>query len=141
MLESTKKNILKGDNYLKISSLRYLPRWTVFLIDIVLIYISLELTDVLLDRFHVPNIATAQELWKYGVVLGVNILFMYLFNTFSGIIRHSTYVDIQKIFLSSVGTFCTLTFIKYFSFLGFEKKYFYVPSLLLYTAFSFISLI
>lgn len=141
MLESTRKKILKGDNYLKISSLRYLPRWTVFLIDIVLIYISLELTDVLLDRFGVPNIATIQELWKYGLVLGINIFFMYLFNTFSGIIRHSTYVDIQKIFLSSISTFGTLAIIKYFSFWGLEKKYFYIPSLLLYTTFSFISLI
>ena len=126
MLESTRKKILKGDNYLKISSLRYLPRWTVFLIDIVLIYISLELTDVLLDRFGVPNIATIQELWKYGLVLGINIFFMYLFNTFSGIIRHSTYVDIQKIFLSSISTFGTLAIIKYFSFWGLEKKYFYI---------------
>ena len=40
MLTKTINKIKSGDNYLKISSLRYLPRWMVFMIDIFILVIS-----------------------------------------------------------------------------------------------------
>ena len=42
--------ITNGDNYLKITSLRYLPRWMVFLIDIVILMLSLLISYVTLQR-------------------------------------------------------------------------------------------
>ena len=115
MFATFKKNLLKGDNYLRITSLRYLPRWTILLIDIFLVYISLELTDLLLSRFNVPHLANLIDYKNYVLILGVNMIFMYIFKTFSGVIRHSTYFDIQKIFFSSFLTLLVLASVKYFA--------------------------
>ena len=86
-----------GDNFLRISSLRYLPRWMVFLIDVCILFISLGIAFYILNKITVlPKFLPIE--WKYIIIIGTNILFMYLFKTFAGIIRHSTFIDIQKIF-------------------------------------------
>ena len=50
MFLGIKTKITNGDNYLKITSLRYLPRWMVFLIDIVILVLSLLISYVTLQR-------------------------------------------------------------------------------------------
>lgn len=140
MFTTFQKKLLKGDNYLRITSLRYLPRWVILLIDVFLIYVSLELTDLLLDRFNVPHLANLTDYWNYILILGINIFFMYVFKTFSGVIRHSTYFDIQKIFFSSLFTLIVLACFKYFALWFLDKKFLFVPSLIVYAIISFIVL-
>jgi FlaA1/EpsC-like NDP-sugar epimerase len=66
---------------------------------------------------------------------------MYLFKTFAGIIRHSTFIDIQKIFWSSFITVGCLLVLKYATFWLSKIKLFYTPLLLLYFVISFTALL
>lgn len=140
MINDTRKKIISGDNYLKISSLRYLPRWMVFLIDIFILFLSLYISFFVLSKITtLPKLLPIE--WKYGIIIGLNVISMYLFKTYSGIIRHSTFIDIQKIFWSSMLTLITLLSIKYGYLWVFGQKIFYTPLLLIYFVISFTGLL
>lgn len=140
MPKNSKNNMTSGDNFLRISSLRYLPRWMVFLIDVCILFISLGIAFYILNKITVlPKFLSIE--WKYIIIIGTNILFMYLFKTFAGIIRHSTFIDIQKIFWSSFTTVVSLLVLKYSTFSLIKVKLFYTPLLLLYFVISFTALL
>ena len=140
MPNNSKNKMTSGDNFLRISSLRYLPRWMVFLIDVCILFISLGIAFYILNRITVlPKFLPIE--WKYIIIIGTNILFMYLFKTFAGIIRHSTFIDIQKIFWSSFITVGCLLVLKYATFWLAKIKLFYTPLLLLYFVISFTALL
>ncbi len=140
MPNSSKNKMTSGDNFLRISSLRYLPRWMVFLIDVCILFISLGIAFYILNRITVlPKFLPIE--WKYIVIIGTNIIFMYVFKTFAGIIRHSTFIDIQKIFWSSFITVGCLLLLKYATFWLSKIKLFYTPLLLLYFVISFTALL
>ena len=140
MPKNSKNKMTSGDNFLRISSLRYLPRWMVFLIDVCILFISLGIAFYILNKITVlPKFLPIE--WKYIIIIGTNILFMYLFKTFAGIIRHSTFIDIQKIFWSSFISVVFLLVLKYSTFWLTKIKLFYTPLLLLYFVISFTALL
>ncbi|MEZ4859236.1 MAG: nucleoside-diphosphate sugar epimerase/dehydratase [Flavobacteriaceae bacterium] len=76
----------------------------------------------------------------FFVVL-VNILFFFLFKTYSGIIRHSTFTDITKLAFASVSTFITVGMFN-FSYAFFNgQRIFLTTSLILYMLLSFASML
>lgn len=134
------EKITDGDNYLKISSLRYLPRWMVLLIDIVILLFSLSISYFTLDSLvHLPNLLPVAA--KFLLIIGVNIIFMFFFKTYSGIIRHSSFIDLQKIFWSSFISVVVLLSIKYTILLTIGVKIFFTPLILLYFVISFTTLL
>ena len=140
MPNNSKNKMTSGDNYLRISSLRYLPRWMVFLIDICILFFSLAIAFYILNKITtLPKFLPIE--WKYIIIIGTNIIFMYAFKTFAGIIRHSTFIDIQKIFWSSFITVVFLLVLKYSTFWLTKIKLFYTPLLLLYFVISFTALL
>lgn len=140
MIVNTRKKIVSGDNYLRLTSLRYLPRWMVFLIDIIILVISLYASFYILNRITIlPHFLPIS--WKYIIIIGVNVMLMFFFKTYAGIIRHSTFIDIQKIFWTSFLTVSILLAVKYGSYWYIKVKLFYTPLLLLYFVLSFTSLL
>ena len=140
MPKNSKNKMTSGDNYLRISSLRYLPRWMVFLIDICILFFSLAIAFYILNKITtLPKFLPIE--WKYIIIIGTNIIFMYAFKTFAGIIRHSTFIDIQKIFWSSFISVVFLLVLKYSTFWLTKIKLFYTPLLLLYFVISFTALL
>lgn len=139
MLGRTREKIIAGHNYLKISSLRYLPRWVIFLMDIFILLVSL-----LVSYFILKEIAKMLDFipvaFLFTSIIGTNVVFMYYLKTFAGIIRHSSFIDFQKIFLSSLFTVATLLVIKYALLWTIAYKIFYTPLLLLYFVISFTTL-
>nr|MBP7357169.1 polysaccharide biosynthesis protein [Cloacibacterium sp.] len=132
--------ITNGDNYLKISSLRYLPRWMVFLIDIVILMLSLLISYVTLQRLiELPVFYPA--IYTFPLIIGVNIIFMLFLKTYSGIIRHSSFIDLQKIFWSSFLTAFILLAVKYLFIYTTHIKLYYSPLILLYFVISFTLLL
>ena len=140
MIGADRKKNTSGDNYLRLTSLRYLPRWMVFLIDIMILLISLFASFYVLNRITIlPNFLPIR--WKYIIIIGINVVMMYCFKTYSGIIRHSTFIDIQKIFWASFINLLILMFVKYGFYWFFGLKIFYTPLLLLYFVISFTALL
>lgn len=139
-LKTVSNKIYDGDNFLKLSDVRYLPRWIVILIDVFLITLSLFTSYFVVAKLHVSPGTYLYFYQKFFIILLVNLAFMFWFRTYSGIIRHSTFVDLWKIFLTCFFTGATLTFVNYLSIWFFGQKLFFIPILFIYFALSFTSL-
>ncbi|SUX48402.1 polysaccharide biosynthesis protein [Chryseobacterium indoltheticum] len=124
--------LYKGDNIVKLTELRYIPRWIVIIIDISIILLSIFLAYILLDRLRVQVNFPDHRLEKRIILIAVNLLFMFVFRTYAGIIRHSTFFDLFKIVLSSGSTLVTLIFLNFFIELLFGKPLYLYPTLFLY---------
>ena len=71
------------------------------------------------------------------MVVGVNTFFFFIFKTYAGLIRHSSYLDALKIMLACFSTFITLLFINYLSYFLLGEKIFLVAGLIFYFLVSF----
>ncbi|MHA3045081.1 polysaccharide biosynthesis protein [Riemerella anatipestifer] len=133
-----KNKIYGGDNMVSLSNVRYLPRWVVLLIDIFFLTFSLVLAYATIDRLSFMHHSYILNFYqKYVAILGVNIFFMFVFRTYSGIIRHSTFVDLFKILLASFCTVFTLSIFNYIYYFLFKQKLFLLPILVIYFCISF----
>lgn len=83
-------------NIFKIREVRYIPRWSFFLIDISVIFFSVLVSYFLLNSLEVKlNFIDYQKEKIFSVVI-INILCIVLFKTYAGIIRPSTFFDFFK---------------------------------------------
>lgn len=136
MYRVNREMITSGDNYLRISSLRYLPRWMVFLMDIAILFISLSISYYVLSNITtLPSVLPLAI--RYVIIIGTTVFFMFVFNTYSGIIRHSSFVDLQKIFWSLFFAILVILGVKYTILFATKVKIFYTPLILLYFVISF----
>lgn len=124
--------IYNGDNIVKITELRYIPRWTVIIFDIAIVLISILASYFFMEKLHVKVNFPEHKMEKRLLLITVNIGFMYLFKTYAGIIRHSTFFDFFKIILSSGSTLITLLLINYCTEFLFGRSLYLYPNLFLY---------
>lgn len=141
MTNYTQGKIIKGDDILKLSSLRYLPRWMVFVIDVALLCLSLLLTYLILSELNATEPDFKANIWKGAIVLAVNIALMYYYKTYSGIIRHSTFIDIQKLFWSATITAAIMIIVSYSASIFSGDKIFSPITIILYAILSFLLLL
>lgn len=121
-----------GDNILKITRVRYIPRWMVLFFDIGLVFFSLLISYYFLFKLHVRDNFENLIAIKIALVLVVNLIFMFVFRTYAGIIRHSTFFDFFKILLSSGSSLITLTIFNYIIYLIKGKPLFLYPNIFLF---------
>lgn len=88
-----------------LKKLSFLPNWIVLILDIIIITFSGTLTYLLFKELQLNYIKP--DYLTIGIIyyLTLNIFFFLLFNTQSGIIRHSTNIDALKLFFSQFFTF------------------------------------
>ncbi|MCW3170525.1 polysaccharide biosynthesis protein [Chryseobacterium sp. 09-1422] len=124
--------LYNGDNILKLTELRYIPRWLVILIDVFIILFSILLSYLLLSKLHVrvnfPEYLTEKRI----LLIAINIVFMFIFKTYAGVIRHSTFFDFFKILLSSGSTLVSLLLLNYGTEFWLGKSLYLYPNLFLY---------
>ncbi len=132
-----KKTIYKGDNQIGLTSIRYLPRWIVILIDISILALSLLMTHIILLNLNIKFYDTIGIELQYFILFFFNIVFFFVFKTYSGLIRHSTFTDITKLLLSAFFTLLLVSVINYSAYFIIEKKIFLMPGLIFYAFFSF----
>lgn len=107
--KNLKKKIYSGDNFINLSDVRYLPRWVILVIDILLVAVSISFSCYLIEKLsYSTQFVFYNALHMYLMILGVSIGFMFIYRTYSGIIRHSTFIDLFKLFLA---TFSTTVFV------------------------------
>ncbi|RNA61665.1 polysaccharide biosynthesis protein [Chryseobacterium nematophagum] len=124
--------LYNGDNIVKITELRYVPRWLVILIDILIVLFSIFLSNIFFNTLNVKSNFVEYRTEKRLLLILVNVSFMYVFKTYAGIIRHSTFFDFFKIILSSGSTLISLLVINYATELILGKSLYLYPNLFLY---------
>ena len=129
-----KQRIYEGDNLMNISDVRYLPRWVVLLIDVLLLLFSILLSFIVYKKIIINGQYHLSVEEISLLIISVNILYMFAFKTYAGIIRHSTFIDLFKLLLASVCTVITSFVINMiaFSFTGHKL----MPSVLLVVFFT-----
>jgi FlaA1/EpsC-like NDP-sugar epimerase len=120
-----------GDNLLKITRVRYIPRWLVLFFDIGFVFLSSIISYYFLSKLNVKVNYPHLLPLKMIIVIFVNFVFMFVFRTYAGIIRHSTFFDFFKILLSAGSTLITLTIFNYFFYLLKGKPLFLYPNIFL----------
>ena len=130
-----------GDNKLGLLNQRYLPRWIVILLDVFLNCIALaSVYFILLGTplfFH-----ETISIWLQGsIILAVSTLFFFVFKTYSGIIRHSTFTDVLKLAFASLSAAITIIVFNYIYFVLNGEKVFLTTSVVLYVLLSFTILL
>ena len=131
------EKLYTGDNSIKLLDQRYLPRWIVVLIDTFLCLVSMGLVYFILSDTPISFHNVISVLLQALAVIAVNIVFFFVFKTYSGIIRHSTFTDIVKLAFSSFATAVTVILFNFGFLFIYGNKVFLTTSVLLYMLLSF----
>ena len=123
-----------------LNSLQYMPRWIIFFIDVFLVVLSSVFTFLIVKSLRVSFYTTLDIPVRYSIIVFINIIFFLVFKTYSGIIRHSTFIDGIKLLYSSVCSFLTLVAINYITYYAIGKKIYLFPSLVLNFIITFLAL-
>lgn len=79
-----------------------LPYWCILVIDCVIVSFSVYLGQF----FTLGGIGLAESFWAitWGILIGIcfYVLYFKLFHTYSGIVRYSSFVDLQKVAIASL---------------------------------------
>ncbi len=123
----------------RLDSMGYMPRWGVLLLDIVLSSIAWGICfflgeNVFMSQAHTLLIPEWEQL---VCVLGVQIVFFFLFRTYMGILRYSTFVDTLKVLVADFATVATLLIVNSIVYSAVGDKVFLNTQLLTYFFISF----
>jgi FlaA1/EpsC-like NDP-sugar epimerase len=123
-----------------ISSLNYLPRWIILAIDFGVLVSACLFSFLLFRGTGLDFVITPY--WQEFIVffLIMNIFSFWLFRTYSGIIRHSSYIDAVKLLFSQVSV---LVFFLLFNLIyeyNFQEKAFLNTALFINIVFTFCGL-
>ncbi|WP_312089672.1 nucleoside-diphosphate sugar epimerase/dehydratase [Chryseobacterium sp.] len=131
-LRNAFKSLYAGDNVMKITELRYIPRWIILFLDVFIAVISMFISYYLIHKLKV-NFNYPQYIYiKIALIVSTNAVFMFFYKTYAGIIRHSTFFDFFKILLSSVSTLLTMILLNLLFKTIVGKPLYLYPSLFLY---------
>ena len=120
-----------------LKSLGYLPRWVILLIDMFAVAFSMSVTFYLFRGIGLDYFKGSDYSIKIVVYFAINIFFFWWFKTYSGIIRHSSFIDAIKIMFSQTGTLIVLLVIDFVNTFFVKKDFYVTTALLINVIFSF----
>ena len=97
-----------------IHNLSYLPRWIILLMDTMVLNVSFFFTVFIFKGTGLEYIVTPHYLVYISLLMGVNVFFFWLFRTYSGIIRHSSYIDAVKLLFSQMAVLVVFLIANFF---------------------------
>ena len=134
------KDFSRANLKFNIYNLSYLPRWIIILIDVSVLIMAFFLTYVLFNGTGIDYIITSHDVTFISLFFGVNVFFFWLFRTYSGIIRHSSYIDAVKILFSQMSVLVFFLFFNFIFELFFKEKAFLNTALFINIVLSFCGL-
>ena len=107
MKQSKLKELYHSDIFSHLPQMNYLPRWGVLLLDLLLCSVAYWLS-VWVGSGIFDYVAFAEQRVPIGVqfmiVMGIQLIAFWVFHTYSGIIRYSTFIDTIKLLLATLTT-------------------------------------
>lgn len=136
-IDRIKYVLFNSDSKLNVSSIKYLPRWMVVVLDTLIVCGSVFLSYLVIKATKLPFYEFLTLWQQASLIVAIQVSFFFVYGTYSGLIRHSTNVDVLKITIASFSTGIVLLVTSYTSLLVFNEKIFLMPFLIVYGAFSF----
>ena len=107
MKQSKLKELYHSDIFSHLPQMNYLPRWGVLLLDLLLCSVAYWLS-VWVGSGIFDYVAFSEQRVPIGVqfmiVMGIQLIAFWVFHTYSGIIRYSTFIDTIKLLLATLTT-------------------------------------
>ncbi|TVZ51354.1 polysaccharide biosynthesis protein [Dokdonia sp. Hel_I_53] len=129
--------LFSEENKIDIRNLRYLPRWAVLFIDLLLVVVALVITYILLEGVNIKPLKTLSLIKQASLIIGVNFVFLLAFKTYAGLIRHSSFMDALKLLFATGTTFISLIVVNVISLQIIENKIFLTTGLFLFSLLTF----
>lgn len=100
------KEIQQSDMFSNWVNVDYLPRWGVLLIDLLITLVAFVISYVLGSNLLDYNLEqlVLQSWEQVLILLAIQTVFFWIFHTYSGILRYSTFVDTIKVSLAVIAT-------------------------------------
>lgn len=118
-------------------NLGYLPRWIVLLLDTFTISVSSILTYFLFKGVKLEYIQSDEKFISFFGYILINVFFFWVFKTYSGIIRHSSYIDALKLFFAQSATLVVMVIINFIFILSDKDKLFLSTGIFINAVLSF----
>jgi len=97
----------------RFQNIGYLPRWIIFSIDVCIVVMACCITHLTVLSLNVTLYSTINPYLQYGIVVVVNAISFIFFRTYSGIIRHSTFIDGVKLLVATTAAYIVLMISNY----------------------------
>ena len=131
-----------SDVFSHLTNLKYIPRWVVLSFDIFLclisysiaFYISSKINHNILDESILPLFE------RLGIVMMLQIFFFWIFHTYSGVLRYSSYVDATKLLLAVFLNIGIISLVNFLVYIFSSNVLFYYLELIIYAVLSFLLL-
>lgn len=134
--------LIHTDIFSHLTSLQYLPRWIVLIVDIALCALAYFIASFITVKIFAgqDDLRIFNFYQRVSITLVLQIIFFWIFHTYSGVLRYSGYVDAAKLLfaVSSNVILLALTNIIVITING--SPIFHYSGLLLYAGFSFLFL-
>lgn len=127
-------------SFRNVRNLSYLPRWIILCIDMFIVMFCALMTYKMLGEMDRNYVHRDFLFFIIPVFVFLNVFFFWLFRTYSGIIRHSSFIDAVKIFIALFLTLISLVIINYISYIINDQKLFMNAGLFINFIFTFCGL-
>lgn len=97
----------------RFQNIGYLPRWIIFAIDVFIVSVACVITQLMVQSLNVKLYPTLSPYFQYGFVIFINAVSFIFFRTYSGIIRHSTFIDGVKLLVATTASYLSLMVFNY----------------------------
>lgn len=135
------RSIIKSDIFSNLISFKYLPRWVIFILDIaassIAILLSIYFSVNLIHKDYEPVMI---PIALVALVVGTQTFFFWLFRTYAGILRFSSYVDAAKLLFAIFSNAALLLLVNLFSKIVFGNYLFYYSTIIFYAILAFFLL-
>lgn len=133
--------IFKSDIFANFTSLNYLPRWFILIVDVAIscfsAYVVIKVS--LLLKFNVTELALP-VIARVLLIVIFQFFFFTVFRTYLGVLRYSSFVDAIKLVLAVVANILFLYAIHFFSLGIWGFRIFHDSTLILYGILAFVLL-
>jgi len=131
-----------SDIFSHLVSSSYIPRWVVLFVDVLITVISCVFSFYLVLKIAPAGIlaATLSTKWSIVLIVGFQLFFFWLFHTYSGVLRYSSYVDAAKLLMAVVVNAMVLFFVNLLVFTLYNAYLFSNTGLFIYVAIAFLLL-
>lgn len=134
--------LLNSDTFSHLTTLKYIPRWVVLSFDLFICLLSYYFAFYLSSKLYVslPDQRILNVYERVGITIGLQLVFFWIFHTYSGVLRYSGYVDASKLLLAVSFNIGIISLGNFLVFLSTSRYMFYYTGLIIYAILSFLLL-
>jgi FlaA1/EpsC-like NDP-sugar epimerase len=135
-------SLRNSDIFSHLANLKYIPRWAVLIFDIILCLVAYITASYISSRlfYNIPEQRYFDFNQRLGLIIISQIIFFWLFHTYSGVLRYSGYVDAAKLLFAVLLNVLLLSLVNYIINLVSSICLLYYSALLIYAVLAFLLL-